>query len=170
MAAVYSGGLVYEYSEEENGYGLVKLSGNTVTPKDDFTALQSALSANPAPTGSAGARSSGSASTCPGTSDTFNISPFSGDALPAMPSGATQYLQNGAGKGPGLQGKGSQDAAGGSTTTASAGSASVTTVATGSATTSKSAAVAMSPSDLSLGPFVCAGVVFLSTLLGASLI
>ena len=31
MSAVYSGGLVYEYSEEENGYGLVTIDGSSVT-------------------------------------------------------------------------------------------------------------------------------------------
>ncbi|QIW96120.1 hypothetical protein AMS68_001638 [Peltaster fructicola] len=170
MSAVYSGGLVYEYSEEANEYGLVSLSGSTVTPNDDFTALQSAYAANPAPSGSAGARTGGGASTCPDASSTWNISPWTGQYLPAMPSGAATYMQNGAGKGPGLVGKGSQEAPGGSTASAVPGSASVTAGSSGAATTSKGAAIALAAGDLGMGPFVCMAVVLLSTLFGATLI
>lgn len=171
MAAVYSGGLVYEYSEEENKYGLVNLNGNSVSPKPDFAALQSALAANPAPTDSAGARSSGSASSCPPQSNTWNISPWTGEYLPAMPSDAAQYMRNGAGKGPGLQGKGSQNAPGGSTASATPGSAQVSGSSNAaSPSSSKSAAGSLSAGELGMGPFVCMGVVLMSTLFGGALL
>lgn len=179
MAAVYSGGLVYEYSEEENGYGLVNLNSGSVVHKDDFAALQSAFAANPAPSGDAGARTSASgASVCPGTSTTFDIEPWTGDYLPAMPSDAVKYLQNGAGRGPGLTGSGSQDSPGGSTTTATPGSASVSGVAAGAsgasgasgATRSSGAAVALNIPDLGAGPFVSVGIMLIGMLMGAALL
>lgn len=181
MTGVYSGGLVYQYSEEGDGYGLVTISGSTVTEKSDFTALQSALAANPVPSGDGGAKTSGSASTCPPASDSWDISPWSGSALPAIPSGAQQYMTKGAGKGPGLTGDGSQNAPGGSTVTASAGSGSVTAVASNTASTAstasssssstaKSAASALVAGDLGVGPFVCAAVVLVSTAFGTLLI
>jgi len=40
MTSVYSGGLVYEYSEEPNKFGLVSISGSSVTELPDFAALQ----------------------------------------------------------------------------------------------------------------------------------
>jgi hypothetical protein len=52
MTSVYSGGLVYEYSEEGSGYGLVNISSSgTVTEGHDFTALQSALKGTANPSG-----------------------------------------------------------------------------------------------------------------------
>lgn len=170
MAAVYSGGLVYEYSEEKNGYGLVDLSGGSVTTKDDFQALESALAANPAPSGDAGARTSAQgASTCPGNSDTFNIAPWTGDYLPAMPSDAVTFLQHGAGKGAGLNGAGSQDAPGGSTASATPGSASAVFASAGAARSS-GAAVALATGDLGIGPFVSIGVMLISMGFGAALL
>ncbi|KAJ9632151.1 1,3-beta-glucanosyltransferase [Taxawa tesnikishii (nom. ined.)] len=174
MTGVYSGGLVYEYSEEGSGYGLVEISGSTVTEKSDFTALQSALSANPAPTGDGGYHT-GSASTCPTESDHWEVKDFTGDALPAIPSSAVQYMSKGAGTGPGLTGDGSQNAGGQSVGTASAGSGSATaTASNGSAVASASASSAASGFTLrgenGVAPFVFAAVVAASTLFGAMLL
>jgi 1,3-beta-glucanosyltransferase GAS5 len=127
MTNVFSGGLVYEYSEEGNGYGLVTISGNTVTPNAQFTALESAFKGTPNPTGSGGAMSSSPASTCPPESDQWEVP---NDNLPAIPSAAAAYMKTGAGPGPGLTGDGSQaagDAQNESTGTATAGSGAVQT-------------------------------------------
>ena len=175
MTGVYSGGLVYEYSEEGSGYGLVTISGDSVTNVgSQFTDLQSALKSNPAPTGNGGARSSGSASTCPPSSDEWNIEPFTSDNLPAVPSGVDTFFKNGAGTGPGLAGSGSQNAGGGSSGTATPGSGSATVYATqaGSTgkTTSKGAASSLVVPPFEYGSLATVVVALFSTFAGAYLL
>lgn len=177
MTPVYSGGLVYEYSEEGNGYGLVTISGNTVTEGTDFTNLMSALSNTTAPTGDGGYKQNGTASTCPTKSDTWQVTDFTGEELPAMPSAAAAYMKNGAGTGPGLTGDGSQNAGGASTGTASAGSGSVTATATGSSSSgsaasasASSAAQSLIAGEMGVAPFVCGAIVLVSTLFGTTLL
>jgi hypothetical protein len=136
MTDVFSGGLVYEYSQEGNGFGLVTISGTTATPNADFTALESAYKATPNPTGLGGAKTSSPASTCPPEGPQWEVA---NDDLPAIPTAAEVFMKNGAGTGPGLNGPGSQDA--GTTEnespgTASAGSGSVTATATGASASS----------------------------------
>ncbi|KXT04007.1 hypothetical protein AC578_9260 [Pseudocercospora eumusae] len=170
MTPVYSGGLVYEYSEEGSGYGLVKISGNSVSETNDFSALQSALQKTPAPSGDGGYKPNGQASKCPTKSSTWEVEDFSGQELPAIPQGAVKYMKSGAGKGPGLTGAGSQNAGGASTGTATPGSGSVTAVASGHATASKGAASALAMGPIGYAPFVCTGFVLFFTLAGAALI
>ena len=123
MTSVYSGGLVYEYSEEGSKYGLVTIgSDGTITEGADFTALKTALAATAPPTGNGGYNATGGASGCPAKSANWNVS---GDSLPAIPSGAAAMMKAGAGTGFGLTGLGSQNAGGASTGTATAGSGSV---------------------------------------------
>ena len=180
MTPVYSGGLVYEYSQEANDYGLVTISGNSVSELPDFTALQAAYQNTSIPTGDGGYKSTGNPSNCPAQSSTWLPG---NDALPAMPAGAVTYLSNGAGAGPGLKGNdgaGSQNAGGASSGTATAGSGQVTATGaaasgstatgTGSPTASKAAATALRIPSMSLAPFVCGVVVLLSTMLGATLV
>lgn len=162
---------MYEYSQESNDYGLVTISGNSVTELPDFAALQTAYQNTPVPSGDGGYKSTGTPSTCPAQSSTWL--PGS-DALPAMPAGAVKYLSQGAGPGPGLKGNngaGSQNAGGASTATATAGSGAVT--ATGSAagsTSTKGAASSLHASDLALAPFLCGLVVVFSSMFGAALL
>jgi hypothetical protein len=179
MTSVYSGGLVYEYSQEESKYGLGSISGDTYTENQDFQALMQQFSENPAPSGDGGYKSDGSASPCPANSDTWDVQNFNGDDLPALPDGASDYMKNGAGKGPGLTGAGSQNAGGESTATASAGSGSVTAVASNAASSGASGAAAATSSaaassllvgDMGKAPFVCGAVVLISTLFGAALL
>ena len=179
MTGVYSGGLVYEYSEEGSDYGLVTISGSTVTPNDDFTYLQNAFANNTAPTGDGGYHSDGTASTCPPSSDTWNTGDFSGEDLPAIPSDATKYMTTGAGKGPGLAGAGSQDSGTDNVATASAGSGSATRTASGASSTASGAsgsathsgaASRMNIGEVSFAPLIMTGVVALSTLFGATLL
>ena len=85
MTFVYSGGLVYEYSQEASNYGLVTISGSSVTERADFTALQTAFAGTSNPSGDGGYNSTGGASGCPAQSSTWNVT---SDALPAIPSAA----------------------------------------------------------------------------------
>ncbi|TKA80755.1 hypothetical protein B0A55_02695 [Friedmanniomyces simplex] len=177
MTPVYSGGLVYEYSEEGNGYGLVTISGSSVTEESDFQNLASEFSKNQ-PSGDGGYKSSGTPSTCPAHSNTWEVTAFTGDELPAIPSGAAAYMKSGAGKGPGLSGTGSQNAGGASTGTATPGSGSVTAVASSgsggsgaaASAAASSAAQALMAGEMGVAPFVCGAVVLVSSLLGASLL
>ena len=87
-----------------------------------------------------------------------------------MPDGAKKYMGGGAGKAPGLNGAGSQNAGGTSTGTASAGSGAVATGAAASASGS-SLAVPMMRADSTLKPFLaCGAAIFFSTLFGATLL
>ncbi|TVY64258.1 1,3-beta-glucanosyltransferase gel1 [Lachnellula suecica] len=137
MTSVFSGGLVYEYSNEGNGYGLVDISGDTVTITDQFTYLQTAYANTTDPTGDGGATTTaGAASTCPTASSEWEPT---NDDLPAIPAAALKLDSTGAGTGPGLTGAGSQESGDSdteSTGTATAGSGTVTETAGSSSGTS----------------------------------
>lgn len=182
MTSVFSGGLVYEYSEEGNGYGIVKISGSTVTPVgSQFSDLQQELSKTQNPSGDGGAVTSNSPQECPGQSENWDTKPWIGSALPATPSGAAKYFKSGAGTGPGLSGSGSQNAPGGSTVTASAGAGSVTaTYGSGSSATGSSSSGSASSSSAAshmngrptefVSLMVCGLAVVLSFGLGAAIL
>lgn len=173
MTPVYSGGLVYEYSQEASNYGLVTISGSSVSERPDFTALKTALANTPPPSGDGGARTSdGSASTCPPKSSTWEVDTTD---LPAMPKGALAYMQHGAGAGPGLQGKGSQNA--GNSAAPSAGSGSSASQS-GSPSSASDSAAATSSNAAAGGPagalrggatqFVCVAAALVSVFAGAA--
>lgn len=176
MTTAFSGGCVYEYSEEGNGYGLVTISGDTVTPNAAFAALASAFSAQANPTGNGGASPSSAASTCPSESAQWDVA---NDDLPAIPAAAEQFLSTGAGTGPGLNGPGSQEAGSADTEssgTASAGSGTVTETASSSSGTSSSSGSspkksdAMRPAPLDMTIFSLASVVLLGMASGMALL
>lgn len=171
MTSVYSGGLAYEYSMEDNGYGMVTIgSSGSVTEGPSFLTYQSALSNNPGPSGDGGYNSTGGASVCPPQDSNWNVT---SDALPAIPSNALTYMSNGAGKGPGLSGPGSQDAGGSGTSagTATAGSGSVTAVATGaSSTATKKSAAVGGPRPFDQSPMIVGALVLGCTMLGGMLL
>lgn len=169
MTGVYSGGLVYEYSEEGSKYGLVTISGDSVTEKDDFTALKSAFQGTTNPTGDGGYSSTNKASDCPAQSSTWNVT---SDNLPAIPSDAAKLMKSGAGKPAGLTGAGSQNAGGTSTGTATAGSGSVTAVATGSssATSTKKSNAGNSLAPMDKSPMVLGALIASLTFVGAALL
>jgi hypothetical protein len=96
MTGVYSGGLVYEYSQEASNYGLVTINGNSVTERADFTALQTAYANTSNPTGDGGYNTTGGASSCP-PEDAPNWE-VSSDSLPAIPAPAEKYMTQGAGR------------------------------------------------------------------------
>lgn len=94
MSSVFSGGLVYEYSEESNNYGLVKISGNNVTELDDYDNLKAELEANSDPSGDGGYSTSNNYSSCPSyESGTWEAN----NTLPSMPDAASVYFTEGAG-------------------------------------------------------------------------
>jgi hypothetical protein len=95
MTPVYSGGLIYEYSMEESGFGLVQLSGDTVQELTDFNTLKDKFTGSPLPTDDGGYKSSGQASTCPPSTAEWKVN----GSLPNMPSAASAFLKNGAGPG-----------------------------------------------------------------------
>ncbi|KAL5614312.1 hypothetical protein BROUX41_004420 [Berkeleyomyces rouxiae] len=109
MTGVYSGGIVYEYSMETNGYGIVKISNSSdstsVSELPEFSAYASALSAYAAPTDSAGAASTTHAVACPTQDSVWEVDPA---ILPNIPDKAATYLTKGAGTGQGLSTTGSQ--------------------------------------------------------------
>ncbi|KAI9819718.1 MAG: beta-glucanosyltransferase [Thelocarpon impressellum] len=167
-SAVYSGGLVYEYTEEGSKYGLVEISGDSVKELPDFEALQKAFADTPNPTGDGGYSASGGASKCPAASTNWEVKE---NGLPAIPEPAKKFMSQGAGTGVGLSGVGSQFGGVGSTGTASAGSGQVTATAAGAQSTKKGAASNVQAGDMSIARFaVCGAVVLGSTLFGAALL
>jgi hypothetical protein len=163
MTSVYSGGLVYEYSQEEANYGLVDISGNSVSERPDFAALQSAYKSTPAPSGDGGYKATGSASNCPPAAANWAVS---SSLLPIMPAGAQKYMTSGAGAGPGNQGTtGSQNAGTASTGLTGSGTSSGSSSAT---TSSKAAAANVRVPEFVIAPFVCAAVVLVSSIVGGA--
>lgn len=168
MTGVYSGGLVYEYSQEPSNYGLVEISGGSVSELPDFAALQSQFAATPNPSGDGGYNSTGGASGCPSYSSPNWL--VQGDALPAIPEGAKQYMGKGAGTGPGLTGAGSQNAGGASTGTATAGSGGASQTGSGGSSGTSNAAASLMVPEWSAAPLVCGAIVVMSSIFGATLL
>lgn len=110
MTGVYSGGLVYEYTLEANGYGLVEVGNNgRVQTNKDFDRLMEAYDETPNPSGDGGARRNTDVPDCPPRSRQWEVDT---ERLPVMPAGAQKYMKNGAGQGPGLNGDESSQWAG----------------------------------------------------------
>ena len=173
MTPSYSGGLVYEYSKEgtvapADLYGLVSINGNSVSELTDFGTLASALSNTPSPTGSGGYRPSGSPAICPAQDSNWNVT--TGSDLPVFPSGAATYLQNGAGKGPGLSGSGSQNSGPASVSFAPISSVTATGTSTSTSTSTGKKSAADGRMGDSAPVMACGLVVALSTLLGMALL
>jgi 1,3-beta-glucanosyltransferase GAS5 len=101
MTGVFSGGLVYEYSQEESDYGLVEIKGDTVEKFADFNNLKKQFSAVKNPSGDGGYKKDGKPSACPPKSSAWDFTPF--DTLPEMPAKAEALLEDGAGKPKGIK-------------------------------------------------------------------
>ncbi|KAK6956831.1 hypothetical protein Daesc_002112 [Daldinia eschscholtzii] len=66
MTSVFSGGIVYEYFEAENHYGLVSVDGDSVSPYPEYTSLSSQLAkVTPSLTQSSAYKPSNTAPACP---------------------------------------------------------------------------------------------------------
>lgn len=166
MTGVYSGGLVYEYSQEASDYGLVDVKGGSVQELPDFAALKKAYAGTPPPKGSGGYRANpGGPSKCPARSSVWLPGT---DALPSIPDGAKSYMTDGAGPGKGLTGPGSQNAGGVSTGTATAGSGQPSRTASyGSGSSSNAASSVKVPAADMFVPAVLTTVLCLSSLVGS---
>ncbi|ODV80320.1 glycoside hydrolase family 72 protein [Suhomyces tanzawaensis NRRL Y-17324] len=88
MSPVFSGGLVYEYSEEGSKYGLVKIDGDDVTTNQDFDNLKSEYSNTKNPSGDGGYHTDLEYSECPAKSSSWNAT----SDLPPAPKGAYKFI------------------------------------------------------------------------------
>ena len=167
MTGVYSGGLMYEYTNEENKYGIVQLSdavnSANVQELGGFAKFAKALASFPQPAGDGGAASTTHAVPCPTKGLHWQVE---GTLLPAIPEEAKRFFKEGAGQGPGLKGVGSQNAGGGSTADAKPGSGTVTETAS----TSKNAAGVTFGGPVDKTPFVVAAVTLALTMTGTLLL
>ncbi len=160
MTSVYSGGLAYEYTVEPNGYGLVEVgSGGKIETNADFDRLKAAFAKTDNPSGDGGYKSTGTASECPPASEDWEVETT---VLPAMPVKAEEYMDKGAGTGPGLEGDGSHFAGEPSESTATAGSGSPTRSASPNGSTGAAAGIEV--------PFKMMGVVSAAVLFGAAML
>ncbi|KAJ9058588.1 1 3-beta-glucanosyltransferase gel4 [Entomophthora muscae] len=83
MQDVFSGGFVYEYSYEENKYGLVKINGNNVEVLDDYNTVKSRLTkVNPKKINAKTYNPTNKPRECPKVSETWKCS----SKLPPTPS------------------------------------------------------------------------------------
>lgn len=109
MTGVYSGGLMYEYTIEDNEFGIVEVdnTGNSqsVSTGREYNNLKTVMSQFPMPTSNQPHESSTHAVSCPTSHSVWQVDP---SLLPAMPSQASKFFTDGAGRGPGLSGDGSQ--------------------------------------------------------------
>lgn len=104
MTAVFSGGLVFEYSQEENGFGVVNINKDgSITELEGFRLFAKALGAAQDPDSNGGYKieGTGSTSSCPLSSEWWIPK---NDSLPRIPGDAASYYQNGAGQARGNQG------------------------------------------------------------------
>ncbi|KAF5127546.1 1,3-beta-glucanosyltransferase gel1 [Metarhizium brunneum] len=171
MTGVYSGGLMYEYSYEDNKYGIVELKGGlkakTVDKLDEYDAFKSALKNNPAPTGAGGAASTTHSVSCPTSNAGWQVNP---SLVPQMPSQAEKYMKDGAGKGPGfdLSGDGSQNAGDSGTSTASVTGGAASPTGSGAKESDSAGVTTFGPVEKA--PFIITGMVVFFTLFGTLLL
>lgn len=155
MTGVYSGGLMYEYTLEENGYGIVKIDkSGKVQELPEFAAFAKAMKANPPPTGDGNFVSTTHSVPCPTQDEVWDVDP---DNIPAMPTEAQKFMDEGAGKPVGMKGPGSQTA--GNTGLSKQNS-------TAGASSGKDGDSAIGRVDLGLGAVFLTGATLAFTLVG----
>lgn len=88
MTHVFSGGLVYEYSEEDNEYGVVELDGDDVKTNDDYDNLKKMFDSVSNPSGDGGYQDDLDYSECPSKSSHWQAS----NNIPDTPKGALKYI------------------------------------------------------------------------------
>jgi hypothetical protein len=168
MTPVYSGGLVYEYTQEEANYGLVTISGSSVEELADFGTLKEKFAATPQPTGDGGYNAQGAVSECPPKSDSWEVDDTTGNFLPIMPEGAQKYMTDGAGAGPGNEGNTGSQTAGTPSTGFAMSDGSAPPRNGGSTTSSAAANSNVRIPEMTLAPFVVGFVVIASSMMGGA--
>lgn len=88
MTHVFSGGLVYEYSEEANEYGVVEIDGDDVKTNDDYDNLKEMFASVSDPSGDGGYQDDLKHSECPSKSSKWQAS----NNIPDTPKGALKYI------------------------------------------------------------------------------
>ncbi|KAK6332906.1 hypothetical protein TWF696_002925 [Orbilia brochopaga] len=160
MTGVFSGGLVYEWTQEDNKFGLVTVSKDlkSIEPLDDYKNLKAAYQKTKNPTGDGGATlTAGKASACPSKIPGFWDAECS---LPAMPAKAQEYMNNGAGKVLGFSGPTNQWDTPGPATGSGTSSASAAAKTSGSKSAAPMALPAVNFAAIaSIGSIVVAGLV-----------
>ncbi|GAB1313991.1 1,3-beta-glucanosyltransferase [Madurella fahalii] len=171
MTSVYSGGLMYEYTLEMNGYGIAKVStteASAIQEQDGFSKFAKALAANPAPQGDGGFTSTTNSVPCPTKDWNWLVDTTQ---LPAIPEGAKSFMANGAGPGPGLKGEGSQNADDGTSTgDARPGSGAVTAVPSSSENAAARHASARNARSVEKAPIIVGTLVLIMSLSGTLLL
>jgi hypothetical protein len=89
MTSVYSGGLLYEYSLEANGFGIVSITNGNAVEQPDFAKFESALKKYPAPTGDGGFTSTTTSQPCPTKDANWLVD---STLLPAIPDAAKTVI------------------------------------------------------------------------------
>ncbi|KAI5295437.1 beta-glucanosyltransferase [Ascosphaera acerosa] len=145
MTSVYSGGLVYEYSQESSNYGLVEIDGDKVKELSDFDALQKAFEKTKPPTGNGGYNSTGGSNPCPAKSDNWEVDPD--EDIPSTPKQALKFMEDGPATPKGFKGgsqtagsDGGDDLEAGTAATVTGSSDSASSTGSSSADTSSSGA------------------------------
>lgn len=165
MTGVYSGGLMYEYTMEKNGYGIVKIDGEKVKElQPEFDNLAKAMSKYTAPTGTGGAAKTSAAVECPTMDSVWEVDP---DILPAIPQEAEKYMDDGAGKGKGFKGDGSQTAGDSGLSTKNSTDASSSSGSSGSNAESSSDDDDSAAGRTGISTVVATGSALAATLFGA---
>jgi len=140
---------------EANGYGLVSTTNGKVAPNADFTRLEAAYKKTPNPSGDGGYSATTTASECPPASDDWEVTD---DLIPAMPALAQKFMEDGAGKGPGLGDDVTPSQYGGESYSAGMvemdGSAASSNGGSGSGTTSGSATSSSAADNVVIPPFM----------------
>lgn len=107
MSSVFSGGLVYEYVQEVNDYGLVNVTAGSdeVTVLTDYNNLKAMLAKTDDPSGTGNYKTSNKASECPDyVAGLWEAS----NTLPDLPEEASAYMTDGAGTPLGTDGPSNQ--------------------------------------------------------------
>jgi hypothetical protein len=102
MTGVFSGGLAYECSLEQNGFGVVMIKPDgSVVELEEFPLLAKALRSNPMPEGNGGYKEQGGINECPKPSKWWLPK---NSSLPRLPGVAESCFKNGAGEAKGNKG------------------------------------------------------------------